>query len=978
MKKRIIGMGVLIVTIAVFGFALGLKGFEAYASTDTEGPVVHTLKLDKTKVSPGDTLKLTAEITDESEIYNYVFASFKGVSTSKIITMYHSSGNKYVGTLDVTSDFQNGEYTFDYISVRDVVGNFTRDASFTGLKFSVFNDVYGPEYVDGSLSISEKSISPGDSISIKASFTDYSKIKSIIVDYEMPQTKTTESIALSSSGKDYYTGTFKPKEYAQSGTWKIKQISATDIRGNERVIKNSKLSSGVDAIDLSVGDFVVTGTTSDTKGPEIERASIRTNGGGDIATDENFHVTLNATDALSGVKAVYINYTKPDGNSFVLVLNKSKSSGKEYFGSIPYQLSGDPYLESLDLGAWDAVSLVAEDNAGNSTEIKDKNRELSFTFYHEKDRIQRIANATVYKENAYISYETIQGDVYIGPNAVVTLENITVTGNIYVLGGAKLINVTASGVYGSSMSFGYSYGESYYNGMIYFTGFNSINTMVSSSTPVKDIPVEIVGGEATSLNGKLRIKGSTLDIADFYIADNKIDISDEGKFVIKDIDIGDANQVSLKWKTVFGNTIEKIVNVTKLELDKDGNINYKPVLNASDITVCIGQKIDLRKNAKAKDHEDGDISRLITISPKTVATDVSKQTKVKYTVADSKGSKVEKIVTVTVKNHDWVKRNPIVESCTKNTIIEYSCRNCKSTKNETIKAKGHIFGSWNVIKDPTVDSEGVKEHICKTCGASEREAIPKLSSSGNPTDVNPQGTPPSAPGQPGFNSAKQRGVDGTALGKGASAAVAEAAITAMKNDNDLPGSVFNKLQFKSSKQTKTSVTLSWKKVSKAKTYVIYGNKCGKKNRMKRLAKATRKTKKIKKLLGKKIKKGTYYKFMIVALDKNKNVVSSSKVVHVATKGGKVGNVGKVKTKAKKNKTVIKKGKTFKLKGKQIPAKKKLKVKKHRAIKYESTNTKIATVNKKGVVKGKKKGKCYVFVYSQNGVFAKIKITVKKK
>ena len=44
--------------------------------------------------------------------------------------------------------------------------------------------------------------------------------------------------------------------------------------------------------------------------------------------------------------------------------------------------------------------------------------------------------------------------------------------------------------------------------------------------------------------------------------------------------------------------------------------------------------------------------------------------------------------------------------------------------------------------------------------------------------------------------------------------------------------------------------------------------------------------------------------------------------------------------------------------------------------YGTTNPTIATVTKKGVIKGKKKGKCYVYAYVQNGVFAKIKVTVK--
>ena len=44
--------------------------------------------------------------------------------------------------------------------------------------------------------------------------------------------------------------------------------------------------------------------------------------------------------------------------------------------------------------------------------------------------------------------------------------------------------------------------------------------------------------------------------------------------------------------------------------------------------------------------------------------------------------------------------------------------------------------------------------------------------------------------------------------------------------------------------------------------------------------------------------------------------------------------------------------------------------------YESTNTKVATVTKKGVVKAKKKGTAYIYVYAQNGVYKKVKVTVK--
>ena len=229
--------------------------------------------------------------------------------------------------------------------------------------------------------------------------------------------------------------------------------------------------------------------------------------------------------------------------------------------------------------------------------------------------------------------------------------------------------------------------------------------------------------------------------------------------------------------------------------------------------------------------------------------------------------------------------------------------------------------------------------------------------------------------------AEELGTDGTALGTGASFEAAEAAITGMTSDNDLPGSVFSKLQLRSKKQTKTSITLSWKNVTGAKKYIIYGNKCGKKTKPKKLATVKAKdaktyTKKFRKVAGSKINKGTYYKFMIVAIDKDNKVVSSSKIIHVATKGGKVGNVSKVTTKAKKNKVSIRKGKKFKLAGKQVAASKKLKVKKHRAVTYETTNPKVAKVSKKSVITGKKKGSCYVYAYAQNGVYVKIRVTVR--
>ncbi|MBQ9014827.1 MAG: hypothetical protein IJ109_01785 [Firmicutes bacterium] len=287
------------------------------------------------------------------------------------------------------------------------------------------------------------------------------------------------------------------------------------------------------------------------------------------------------------------------------------------------------------------------------------------------------------------------------------------------------------------------------------------------------------------------------------------------------------------------------------------------------------------------------------------------------------------------------------------------------------EVNGHSWNAGEVTKEATTEEEGEKTYTCTRCGAKRTEVIEKL-----PAVDTPGGETP----QPGDRT-QAKGEDGTAFGPGAALEAAEQAIGQMKSDADPAGTVFGLLQARSSKQTKTSVTVTWKKVSGAKSYVIYGNQCGTSNKLQKQKVVSGTSAKFTRLTGNnhktvKVKKGKYYKFLIIAVDRNNNVITTSKVIHAATKGGKVGNPKSVKTKAKKNKVTVKMKKSFKLAGKQVPQSKKLKVRKHRAVSYESSNPKIAAVSKKGVIKGIAKGTCYVYAYAQNGAAAKIKVTVK--
>ena len=276
-------------------------------------------------------------------------------------------------------------------------------------------------------------------------------------------------------------------------------------------------------------------------------------------------------------------------------------------------------------------------------------------------------------------------------------------------------------------------------------------------------------------------------------------------------------------------------------------------------------------------------------------------------------------------------------------------------------------------KDATCTEPGISQEYW-ICDQGEYACGKAFSDSAATTEIDPKTVVIPALG----TDPNQKGTDGTQVGPGASAACADKAITGMTSDSDPKGSVYNKLKLRSTKQTMSTITLNWSKPSKATKFVLYGNKCGKSYKMKKIGTYKGSSKKVITVAGKKIKKGTYYKFILVALDKNNSVVSTSKLSHIASKGGKVTNPKKVTVKKGKkavSKVTVKKGKTVTVKNTVTKASKKLRLRTHRKVMYESSNKKIATVTSKGRIKGIKKGVCYVYAYAQNGVAKKIRVTI---
>ena len=179
-----------------------------------------------------------------------------------------------------------------------------------------------------------------------------------------------------------------------------------------------------------------------------------------------------------------------------------------------------------------------------------------------------------------------------------------------------------------------------------------------------------------------------------------------------------------------------------------------------------------------------------------------------------------------------------------------------------------------------------------------------------------------------------------------------------------------------------SLVLTWSKVKGAEGYDIFFTGCG----------TTLKNKVVRKIKGnktftwtkKKLLKGKKYKAYVkawVKKDGKKTYVKKSPAVHAFTANGNKKYTNPKSITVKKKKITLKAGKSYTIKTKinKIDEKKSLMKETHgAALRYCSSNTKIARVSSKGKITAKAPGKCKVYVYAINGVSKTIRVTVKEK
>ena len=174
------------------------------------------------------------------------------------------------------------------------------------------------------------------------------------------------------------------------------------------------------------------------------------------------------------------------------------------------------------------------------------------------------------------------------------------------------------------------------------------------------------------------------------------------------------------------------------------------------------------------------------------------------------------------------------------------------------------------------------------------------------------------------------------------------------------GAVFHILKAQELEAKKNSITIGWNAVPGAVGYVVYGSQAG--VPYKKLADINASS-----FRQDGLAKGVSYKYFIAPYDAAGNILTISKPIHVSA-----GNNNPNSVKLSKKKINLNVGDSASIRASIKGGK----GQNSQKVAYESSNPAVATVSANGVINAVASGKCTIFVYAQNGVFTKCKVTVK--
>jgi len=520
-------------------------------SADVKKPVFESMSIDKKEVQVGDEATITLKVSDVGSGINRVYLSYSAPQTDneKIIFMsYDVEQDVYVARIRMEENMPSGIWKPRSLLISDNAGNslymnrydnvFDNEAEFELIGTSA--DVKKPVFE--SMSIDKKEVQVGDEATITLKASDVgSGINRVYLSYSAPQTDNEKIIFMSYDvEQDVYVARIRMEENMPSGIWKPRSLLISDNAGNSLYMNRYDNTFG------NEGEFFLKDYSKDRVSPVFKSFSLSQPF---LDQTESLEMKVKATDDTK-VKYVKVTSRHSDSKKEQLTTLYPSEERDEYQASI--QL-----IDNLEAGQWTISSIEVEDINGNKTLVTEGLNEYTFTVF---PRIQTLGK-TFYTENTSLMYTTISGDVYIGPQAVISLSGTTIYGNVYVLGAMRSyggLRVTGT-IYANSFSFGSS---SLYQGGVVFSGSNSFSGMVASNDPLnRNIPFKLYEDPIVETDGKVTLSGATVPVVDVTLEGEKLNINTDGTFRVKDYPIGIKRKLTFGFQDIFGNAWTKTYDV---------------------------------------------------------------------------------------------------------------------------------------------------------------------------------------------------------------------------------------------------------------------------------------------------------------------------------------------------------------------------------------------------------------------------------
>ncbi|MFC0187358.1 Ig-like domain-containing protein [Fictibacillus aquaticus] len=342
---------------------------------DLKAPLLNNINVSSNELSPTNSIKVIAEISDILSGFNSGYIIYKKPNNQTVEKefVYNSTTNKYEATLTADQTDIAGEWRATTIYLKDKKDNDVtlhdqtiqhngEKVDFSNIHLNVSGVTPPPEPTDKEapllhdIFVTSQQVNVNENIEIKADITDNETGVSYIYAVYKKPSGSHEYIYLNQNSEGQFTGTHTIGKYEESGDWLLTSLYVSDRAGNSQTY-TSYLDNEDNQKNFEHCKVNVSGTIVDNEAPKLVSISVESQ---QVQANEQIKISAQATDNESGAASIRAEYEKPDGSTQYAYLYKNSD------GVFSGTISIGQYEER---GNWILKRVYLADAVGNNQSI---------------------------------------------------------------------------------------------------------------------------------------------------------------------------------------------------------------------------------------------------------------------------------------------------------------------------------------------------------------------------------------------------------------------------------------------------------------------------------------------------------------------------------------------------------------------------------------------------------------------------------